>query len=81
MKLTAAEKAWVKKVNKVLAECPSDRLRFFTIGDPDIFIANNDTAGEWDIDNCDPLIEANRHGSTAIETIRFPNQGVEGVCG
>lgn len=80
MILTKEEKAWVKKVNKALAECPSDRMRFFTIGDPDIFIANNDTASEWDVDGCDPLQSASRHGSTAIEVIRFPI-GVEGVCG
>ena len=38
MKLTKKEKAWVKKVNEVLQECPSERLGFFTIGDPELFI-------------------------------------------
>ena len=80
MILTKEEKAWVKKVNKALAECPSDRMRFFTIGDPTIHIADNDTAEQWDIDNTDPLLEAQRHGSIAEETIEFPND-VEGVCG
>ena len=80
MILTKEEKAWVKKLNKHLADCPSSRMRFFTIGDPTIYIANNDTAEEWDLPNKDPLQEAQRHGSVAGETIEFPN-GVEGVCG
>ncbi|MDX8000805.1 hypothetical protein FE394_16830 [Xenorhabdus sp. Reich] len=32
-KLTAAEKKWLDKLQKVLNECPSDRLGFYTIGD------------------------------------------------
>jgi predicted nucleotidyltransferase len=80
MILTKEEKAWVKKVNKALAECPSNRLRFFTIGDSTIYIADNDTADEWDVDNTDPLLEAQRHDAVADETIEFPND-VEGACG
>jgi hypothetical protein len=80
MILTKEEKAWVKKVNKALAECPSDRLRFFTIGDSTIHIVDNDAAEEWDQDNTDPLIEAHRKGHVAAESIEFPN-AVEGVCG
>lgn len=80
MILTKEEKAWVKKVNKALAECPSDRMRFFTIGDSTIHIADNDTAEEWELDNTDPLLEAQRHNAIADESIEFPNI-VEGVCG
>lgn len=47
MILTKEGKALLKKVNKVLAECPSDRMRFLTIGDPDIFIANNEMVAEY----------------------------------
>ncbi|MDE9544184.1 hypothetical protein [Xenorhabdus bovienii] len=32
-KLTAAEQKWLDKVQKILNECPSDRLGFYTIGD------------------------------------------------
>ncbi|MTC33416.1 hypothetical protein GKR67_02080 [Providencia alcalifaciens] len=32
-KLTKKELAWIGKVQKVLDECPSDRLGFYTIGD------------------------------------------------
>ncbi|PML45603.1 hypothetical protein BCT75_04260 [Vibrio lentus] len=35
-KLTAAEKKWLKKVQAVLDECPSDRVAFFTVGDRQI---------------------------------------------
>lgn len=38
MKLTAAEQAWLTRLNEVLAECPSPRLGFFTIGDPSIHV-------------------------------------------
>lgn len=38
MKLTAAEKKWIADVQEVLAACPSDRLGFYTIGDPDVVI-------------------------------------------
>lgn len=80
MILTKEEKAWVKRLNKLLAQCPSDRMRFFTIGDSEIFIANNDTAEQWDLANGDPLLNAQRQGSVADESIHFPN-AVEGVCG
>lgn len=31
--LTKAERDWIKKLQTVLAECPSDRLGAYTIGD------------------------------------------------
>lgn len=31
--LTAAEKTWLKKLQSVLVECPSDRLGAYTVGD------------------------------------------------
>ena len=34
--LTKAEKAWIAKLQKVLNECPSDRIGAYTIGDPDL---------------------------------------------
>ena len=36
--LTKEEKAWIKKVQRVLDTCPSDRLGFYTIGDKDVFV-------------------------------------------
>lgn len=35
-KLTAAEKQWIAKLEAVLAECPSERMAAYTIGDPNI---------------------------------------------
>lgn len=34
--LTVAEKKWVAKLEAVLAECPSERMAAYTIGDPNI---------------------------------------------
>lgn len=38
MILTKEEKAWVKKLNKILSQCPSTRLGFASMGDPSIYI-------------------------------------------
>ncbi|MGJ7086447.1 hypothetical protein [Morganella morganii] len=35
-KLTKEEIKWVEKVQKILNECPSKRIGFFTIGDSDV---------------------------------------------
>lgn len=35
-KLTKKERAWLDKLQAVLDECPSDRIGFYTIGDPEI---------------------------------------------
>jgi hypothetical protein len=84
MKLTKAEKAWVVKVNKVLAECPSDRLGFATIGDSELFIF--DATGMDDIyrvlerGNTDFLPAAASLGLVADEAIHFPNN-VESTAG
>lgn len=40
--LTADEKKWLKKLQRVLDECPSKRLGFYTIGDPDVFVFDKD---------------------------------------
>ena len=38
MKLTAAEKKWLADLQELLDACPSKRLGFYTIGDPDITV-------------------------------------------
>ncbi|WP_028113428.1 hypothetical protein [Ferrimonas kyonanensis] len=45
-KLTKAEAAWLKKVQKVLNECPSQRLGFFTIGDDSLMLYDKGREGE-----------------------------------
>ncbi|MCS3605284.1 hypothetical protein [Erwinia rhapontici] len=80
MKLTKAEKAWVKKLNKVLSECPSNRLSFYAMGDPDISIVDGDHTEEIDAILDDPLRIAQAKGWLADETISFPSN-VSAVCG
>ena len=44
--LTATETRWLKKLNKLLAECPSNRLGFFTTGDANLSVYDKtDEAG------------------------------------
>ena len=45
-KLNAKEKAWLKKVQKVLKECPSERIGFYTIGDNNICAFDSDKLDE-----------------------------------
>ena len=40
--LTAAERAWLKKLAKLLNSCPSARLELVTIGDPSFSVAAKD---------------------------------------
>lgn len=77
MKLTAKEKAWVKKVQRVLNECPSRRLGFYTIGDPDVVIydrAKNDEIDER-MDrglSSDFCIAVQDTGAETNESLTFP---------
>lgn len=80
MKLTKDEKAWVKRVNKVLADCPSTRLSFYAMGDPNIFIVDGDHTEEIDSVLDDPLRVAHANGWLADETISFTSS-VSAVCG
>lgn len=79
MILTKEEKAWVKKVNKILAECPSDRLMFYAGGDPWIAIIDADHEGDIDSELDDPMRIAYRNNWIAKETIIFPHK-VSAVC-
>lgn len=80
MKLTKAEKAWVAKVNKLLAECPSDRLTFYAMGDPSVFIVDGTFTDEIDALHDDPLRTAHNLDALATEVIQFPSN-VSAVCG
>lgn len=46
--LTAAEKKWVEKLESVLAECPSNRIGAFTIGDPYLVLYDRSFEGAID---------------------------------
>lgn len=81
MKLTKEEKAWVKKLNKVLAECPSDRLGFYTIGDPQIELYDRTHQNEIEEDGGDLVrILARNDWGFDDSTLYFP-AAVDGVCG
>lgn len=70
--ITAAERAWIKKVNKVLAECPSDRLGFYTIGDPDITVYDKTFDPEIDKHGGDVGVAVNEL-DCGLDTVLFPS--------
>jgi len=80
MILTKEEKSWVKKMNTLAAKCPSKRLTFYAMGDPDIYIVDGDHGEEIDEVLNDPLRTAQKRGWLAKETISFPSN-VSAVCG
>lgn len=46
--LTKEEAAWIKKVQRVLNSCPSDRLGFYTIGDKDVQVYDKEKSVDID---------------------------------
>ena len=78
--LTKEEKKWVKDFQKLLDRCPSNRLGFYTIGDPTLCLYNRDYSDQIEEENDDLINILNREGWGFEETLDFPNP-VEGVCG
>lgn len=73
--LTEREIAWLKKLQTVLDECPSDRLGAYTIGDANLFLydrrfedAINERSQSTSVDFC-RAVAAERAG---LCDIRFP---------
>ncbi|MEB2478127.1 hypothetical protein QMM96_22110 [Citrobacter freundii] len=83
-KLTPAEKAWVKQLNKLLAECPSDRIGFATIGDSEVTLFDvtryNEICDRVDKEHDEFIPAAQRIGAVFDEVLTFPNQ-VESTAG
>ncbi|CAM6581360.1 hypothetical protein RZP94_22595 [Citrobacter freundii] len=83
-KLTTAEKAWAKKLNKLLAECPSNRIGFATIGDCEVTLFDVTRYGEIcdlvDDEHVEFIPAAMRIGAAFDEVLTFPNQ-VESTAG
>ena len=84
-KLTKKEKAWLGKVQKVLKECPSKRIGFYTIGDNSVHAFDCTMMDE--IGECMDRNEATDFGPAAIkvdadfdEYLWFPNP-VESTAG
>lgn len=78
--LTAAEKKWVKQVQKVLDKCPSKRIGFYTIGDNFIGLYDKDHQEVIDSADEDLVWALNKTGHGFSESIDFPS-AVQGVCG
>lgn len=82
--LTKEEKAWVKKLNTMLANCPSTRLAFATIGDKEVSIFDvtryDDVCDEVDNNGGEFIPCADRIGALFDEVLNFPNQ-VESTAG
>ena len=76
---TKEEKKWIKRVQRALNACPSDRLGFYTIGDPEIAIYDRhklEEFGEGDGDFCVAVDDADAQ----LDRLVFP-QGVVSSAG
>ena len=82
--LTKQEKSWVKKLNKLLAECPSDRIGFATIGDSDVFMFDltryDEISSKLDRGGWDFMPTAQHIGAKFDEVLTFP-ANVESTAG
>ncbi|MBV6817562.1 hypothetical protein KWG64_06355 [Rahnella sp. PD12R] len=83
-KLTAKEKKWVAEVQAVLNRCPSNRIGFATIGDPNVTLFDvtryKEICAELDKGGRDFIPCSDRVGATFDETLDFPNS-VESTAG
>jgi len=85
--MTAAETAWLKKVQAVLKACPNKTWGFYTIGDAQIEVYDKAALKRLGFyDNGDDLVNAiqnaeNESGETVhLGRLHF-TANVEGVCG
>ncbi|EIQ1566484.1 hypothetical protein ACVZ7L_004579 [Salmonella enterica subsp. enterica serovar Braenderup] len=82
--LTKQEKAWVKKLNKLLAECPSNRIAFATTGDCEVSLFDvtryDEIFDEVDKGKSEFIPAAMRIVAAFNESLTFPNQ-VESTAG
>lgn len=78
--MSKAEAAWVKRLQKVLDDCPSDRIGAFTVGDPTVTLydrsrdAEIDACGDVDFCKAVDLLDA------GMGTLTFPFK-VHSTCG
>lgn len=80
--MTKEERKWVENLNKLLANPPSARLGFFTIGDNYVCMFNTDILPKDSplLDNSDLVAVSDATGALFGEVIYFPDS-VQGVCG
>jgi hypothetical protein len=67
--LNRREAAWIRKLQNVLDECPSDRIGFYTIGDSDVTLY--DRTKEKDIN--DAIYD--RHGGDFCQAVDDADAG------
>lgn len=79
--LTKEELSWIKKLQKVLDSCPSDRLGFYTIGDDWIGMYDRKKMITENLEDYDTdlIITISQH-ELFLGRLGFPDN-VEGVCG
>ncbi|HEI9813792.1 TPA: hypothetical protein SLN68_000113 [Serratia marcescens] len=68
-KLNKKERAWLDELQEVLNRCPSERLGFYTIGDPQIVVY--DRSKESEIDWVMDTTEKDFCGSVLIAGANF----------
>lgn len=56
--LTKKEQAWLDKLEKVMSECPSDRLACYTIGDHDLQFYDQNVSDAWERENPHKQLDA-----------------------
>ncbi len=66
--LTKAEKAWLRRLERVFAECPSTRLGLYTIGDADLTVFDDAASVAHGLDIHDNRAEENGIRLGAIRT-------------
>lgn len=49
--LTPKERAWLKKLEAVMQECPSDRLACYATGDNTLYFYDDDVVRKWESEN------------------------------
>lgn len=76
--LTPDELKWLKKLQRVLNECPSSRLGFYTIGDRDVFVFDKDKEHLMDEERDFCQMVADQDAD--LFTLRFPS-GVYSTAG
>jgi hypothetical protein len=73
--LTKEEKAWLRRLQKVLDACPSDRFQFNTIGDADITVFDGsriDEINEYHDNNGGEFCNAIDELDASFGTLDFP---------
>lgn len=75
--LTEAERKWLKDVQRVLNRCPSTRLGFYTIGDREITVIDQDETNSFEElngwgDKADYCTLVNK-AETRLGELDFPN--------